>query len=300
LHNILLGERTTRDIDTAVAKILKDIGNPEPPLSLEVVRDLLELDRAWYSSKDDGALREVAHRMKLAGKQVFQRPTLLVDAVKKFSLKALWHPDSKRILLDADIPDAKKRWNEAHEIGHSLIPWHESMCHGDHQQTLSYSCHQQIEAEANYAGGRLLFLQERFAEELHAGPINLDRVKKLGKQFGNTITSSLWRAIESLDVPAVAMISQHPRDFSGDEIVRYFIRSRRFSHEFSALEPRDLFDTLGTFCRREPGPIGQSDLVFADANGQDHIFNCEAFHNRYDTLTLAVHVGARPFAIAMS
>ena len=44
--NRFLDERTALDIDGRVAKILKDLDDPEPPLRLEQVRELLRLDLA--------------------------------------------------------------------------------------------------------------------------------------------------------------------------------------------------------------------------------------------------------------
>lgn len=134
MQNKFLGERSARDIDKRVAKLLKDLGNPEPPLRLEVVRELLELDRAYYSSSDKGVLRETAHRLKVAGKQVIRRPVLLLDVVRKLELKALWVPGRKRILIDSELASPKQRWGEAHEIAHSIIPWHEPVMHGDKQR----------------------------------------------------------------------------------------------------------------------------------------------------------------------
>ena len=121
-HNCFVNDRTARDIDGRVAKVLKDLGDPDPPLRLEIVRELLELDRAYYSSSDGGALEETVHRLKVAGKQVIRRPSLLLDVVKKLDLKALWVPDRSRILIDSEIPSAKQRWGEAHEIGPGADP----------------------------------------------------------------------------------------------------------------------------------------------------------------------------------
>ena len=177
MHNVILSERTARDIDGIVEKLLRELGHPQPPLRLEEIRDALSLDRAYFSATNDGVLRETVHRLKVAGKQILKRPSLLLDVVKKCSLRALWLPDRKRILIDSDIPKPKQRWNEAHEIGHSVIPWHEAMSHGDQQQTLSLVCQQQLEAEANYAAGRLLFLRDRFRQEFDGGPICLDRLR---------------------------------------------------------------------------------------------------------------------------
>lgn len=104
MKNANLGHRTIIDIDSQVAKVLKGLGNLEPPIDLRVVRDLLKLDRGYYSTTDDSLLRETFSRMKVAGKQVLLRPTLLRDAVRTLSLKALYLPDQKRILLDKNLP----------------------------------------------------------------------------------------------------------------------------------------------------------------------------------------------------
>jgi hypothetical protein len=103
LKNIYLRDRTAQDINELVGKVLRDLGNPAPPLHLDHVRELLRLDRQYYSSTEDGALREVAHRLTIAGKQVLARPALLLDAIKKFDLRALFIPDGKRILTTASF-----------------------------------------------------------------------------------------------------------------------------------------------------------------------------------------------------
>ena len=165
MRNVFLRARTARDIDAQVAKVLRDLGQPEPPLQLDTVRELLRLDRHYYSSAEHSVLREVSHRLLVAGKQVLARPTLLFEAIRKFDLKALFVPDRKRILIDASLPDAKQRWSEAHEIGHSVIPWHGDTMLGDSRHTLTPACHVRIENEANYAAGQLLFLQESFVQD---------------------------------------------------------------------------------------------------------------------------------------
>jgi hypothetical protein len=47
------------------------------------------LDKSFYSSTDDNAIREVAHKLKVAGQQVIARPSILKDVIAKLSLKAL-------------------------------------------------------------------------------------------------------------------------------------------------------------------------------------------------------------------
>ena len=102
--NIIIKTKNALDIDRKVERVLKDLGNPEPPLDLEVVRDLLKLDLAYYTAKDPGVLQEVISKMTMAGKQVLARPSRILDAVRKFDLRALYIPDRKKILLDKDQP----------------------------------------------------------------------------------------------------------------------------------------------------------------------------------------------------
>jgi len=89
LENVFLGEKTARDIDKGVTKVLSDLGHPEPPLFLPDVRELLRLDLQYYRSGSEGAVREFIHHMTMAGKQVLKKPSRIIDAIKKWDLKAL-------------------------------------------------------------------------------------------------------------------------------------------------------------------------------------------------------------------
>jgi hypothetical protein len=298
LKNVFLRDQTARDINDLVAKVLRDLGNPQAPLNLDEVRDLLRLDRQYYSSTEDGALREVAHRLTIAGKQVLARPGLLFDAVKKFDLRALFLPDRKRILLDRELPDAKQRWSEGHEIGHSIIPWHLSTMLGDNKRTLTPACHEQIENEANFAAGQLLFFQQAFVRDLRDLPRGIDAITALKKRYGNTITTTLWRYVEQSEEPMLGGISCHPHrpnpEFDASNPFRYFVGSRSFQRQFANVREVDIFAQVRSYCSdRRGGPLGASDLVLSDDNGQQHIFHFETFFNRYEALTLGIYRNAR-------
>ena len=297
--NRLLSAKTAQDIDQRVERVLKGLGNPEPPLRLEDIRHLLKLDRRFYTAKDPSVVQETMSRIRVATIQIFERPTLVLDAIKKFSLKALYLPDQKRILLDGDLPEKKHRWNEAHEIGHSLIPWHEDMMHGDNTHTLSTDCHEQVEAEANFAAGRMLFLQERFTDEARAFEPALASVRKLHGKFGNTMSTTLYRFVELAgeDRPIVGMITDHPhvsrRPANHDPAkpCRHFIQSPAFAARFSRMPEKDVFGAVAGYCGSQGGgPLGESELILTDDNGDQHRFYFETFFNRYDALTLGIYL----------
>lgn len=161
--------------------------------------------------------------------------------------------------------------------------------HGDKNRTLSLSCEQQIEAEANFAAGRLLFLQDLFQEHFQASQLSLDTVKELGGIFGNTITSTLWRAVECADIPMFGLVSQHPRRPHEEEPLRYFIRSPLFREQFGQVAAMQLFRSLPSFCSAGRGPLGKAEIRLTDGNGDRHIFYVEVFFNSYEALTLGVY-----------
>lgn len=294
---------TARDIDTQVSKILRGLGNPAPPLNLNDVRELRKLDRQYYSSSDDSTLREFISRMKVAGKQVVTRPRLILDVVRKLDLKALWVPDRQRILIDADQPELKWRWSEAHEIIHSVIEWHQELLLGDTEASLSPACHDQIEAEANYGAGRLLFMQGLFDQMVRDSIPSFKLIQMGKKEFGNTLTSSLWRVVEALETPAVGIVSEHPHyrteGFDPLNPCKYFIRSRQFEERFSSVTELDIFNILEHHCTwRSRGPVGQDETTIVDDRGEKHLFLFEAFSHKHSTLTLITY--SKPYSSPIS
>lgn len=300
MAELILTSRTSAEIDAQIAKILRGLGNPEPPLDLRLVRELLELDRAYYSATDDSVVRESISRLVVAGKQIIRRPSLLVDAIRKLSLRALYLPDRRRILIDRDQPVLKHRWNEGHEIGHSVIPWHQGLM-GDDDLTLTAACHAKVEAEANFAAGRLLFLRERFVEEARSLPTSIASVQQLAERFGNTKTSTLWRFVEQgrPDLAVVVVITAghpHPDRRAGGPVAalacKHFVQSSTFAKLFPTVKEQALVDTIVEYCGpQRGGMLGAAEVVLDDCNGIPHLFHFETFFNRHEALTLGVYQG---------
>src|SRR5258706_8791101 len=108
--NTILNPKTASAIDERIEKLLKDLGNPSPPLCLEDVRRLLNLDLGYYSSDNDSWLSEKIHQMKVAGKQIIERPTAILEVVRSLALKGVLLAERRRILLDSEVPGPKPRW----------------------------------------------------------------------------------------------------------------------------------------------------------------------------------------------
>lgn len=289
----LVGGKERRDIDLLVAKILRDLGNPEPPLRLEVVRQLLALDLKYYSSTDVSPLAEFAHRIKVAGKQLVARPTLILDVVKKAKLSGLWLPDNRKIFIDKEVPTAKHRWIEAHEISHSVIPWHQEFLLGDDELTLDPSCHAIIESEANYGAGKLIFLGDRFQSEAKDCEPSFKSIKLLKDHYGNTLTSTFWRFVEERDPESAVfgLISQHPlyndigQEPDGSPIHR-FVTSAGFRARFPRATAMDAYQMVRrNVSRRRRGPVVDGFDMLPDHAGVPQRFYLDGFCNSYHVLT---------------
>lgn len=297
MKNVILTPFEAEDLRSQAEKVLRGLGNPEPPLDLESVYELLRLDRQFYSTTNDGAVREFVSRVKIAGRQIIARPTLLIDVIRKAQLSALWVPDRKRILIDSNTPKLKQRWYGAHEVGHSLIPWHEDYLYGDSEETLTPMCDERLESEANYTAGQLLFMLDRFTSEALDVGTSLKSVRQLSKRFGNTITSTLWRFVEEVhhDLPLVGIVT--PNSFKIDNLTptlhhprQYCIESPEFKLRFSNVSEQYLINLVNTYIKyRRGGPLGESDIVLSDNSGQDHVFYFETWSNGYSFLTLALY-----------
>lgn len=299
---LVLQPRVRADIQIRTDKVLRELGNPEPPLRLEDVRELLRLDRDYFTSDSQGVLQSVVSKFRRGGIQIFERPTLLLDAVKKFDLRALYLPDHRRIMIDDSIPEPKHRWLEAHEIGHDLLPWHHDMLLGDDSITPTPSTHDKMEAEANFAAGSLVFLGDKFRDECRQCEATLQNVQVLRKRYGNTMTTTLWRMIEHVGVerPIIGAIGQHPGVSDDVPKFRHLIPSIAFEKKFLVPPPDELFNTIRSYCNwRKRGPLGAGEVVLTDRTDRRHVFEFETFFNGYDALTVGVHRSEVGLSIAL-
>jgi hypothetical protein len=294
LKNLHLDGHTATDIDAQVSKILRDLGNPEPPLNLEHVRELLRLAKDYYSTADDGFFKRWVHSLKIAGKQIADRPGFLKDFIQNFRLDALCLFDEKRILISQELPTPKQRWAEGHEIGHVIIPWHGPISLGDDKYTLKANCHEAMESEANFAARRLLFLRDKFKAHALASPPTLEHAMGLQKVFGNTLTTTFYSLIETLDIPAFGLITGHPKrpakDFDRSKPCKYFITSPSFASHFANVNDTHLYSIVERYCGYGRFALGDSEELLVDCRNEAYVFAMETIFNSYDALTLGVMV----------
>lgn len=306
--NLIIRPKTIEAIDKRVERVLRDLSTPEPPLDLRQVFELLKLDRGYYTADDPGLTRTVVSRIWVGAQQILKRPTLIFDVAKKLDLRGFYLPDQKRILIDDSQPVLKHRWLEAHEIGHSLLNWHEGAMFGDSKYTLLPECHHSIEAEANFAAGRLLFLRDQFSVRALDYEPSINAVKELKPQFGNSFTTTFWRCIETwgAKVPMVGLITDHPHpdrrkaDFDPAKPCRHFVQSPAFAKMFSTVPEQTVYQIVEQYTSAaRGGPLGHGEYSLTDDNGDEHHFYFETFNFRWDVLTLGIYQSPRSLIIAV-
>jgi hypothetical protein len=176
---------------------------------------------------------------------------------------------------------------------------------GDMRHTLTPTCHERVENEANYAAGQLLFLRGAFVRDARDFDPNLQAVLKLKKRYDNTITTTLWRYVEQSELPLVGGISHHPmrpgEDFNVAEPFRYFVGSPRFLREFSRTTEVEVFSHVCRYCaNKKAGPLGSAEIVLTDDGGKRCLFAFETFFNQYEALTLGVYRADVPLIVVAS
>lgn len=295
MAELLIKATVAGKIERQMDRLHKDLGYPAPPIDLDNVRELLKIHKHFYTL-DNPCLRDrVVHSMILAGQRIMRQPTRIWDAIRNLDIRALWLPDEKSIFINESLPDKKQRWAESHEIGHSVLPWHEECLYGDPQNSLSLACKEKIEAEANYAAGQILFPAKFFRDTLPPErSITLDYIQKtLAKEFGNSITSTLWRTVETLDTPCFGFICENPyKDYSEekDKHPRHFFRSRTFSEYFSTLSEQMIWKYLSQNSRNAKWNVLDEDVSIKDSNGNSHMFHIETLNLTHYLATFAVQI----------
>lgn len=281
-----MNQATRTEIRRIAAATLRDASLTEPPLSVERLLDHVQLYRDYYDLSDPTFLDRAKHKLRITGR-------MLVDIVAKIRLQAVLLFDEGRICIDEDLPKIKHPWASCHETGHRLLPWHKPYFFGDTAQTLGPAYQADLEEEANYAAGRLLFMGDRFSQEARDVAPTVDGVKVLAKRYRTSLTSTLRRYVEEGPDVAMAMLvstpswSEKPAD--QENRWRYFVPSPRFAQLFpdaSAESLRAVVD--GHAAYRRGGTVADFGLGLLDIVGELHDLRAWSFNNQYYLLTLFI------------
>jgi hypothetical protein len=252
--------------------------------------DHLALHRDYYDLTNPGFLDRAKHRLRVNGRK-------LVEVIRKVCLQAVLLPDEGRIVVDESLPQIKREWPVVHEIGHRVMVWHHPFFYGETAQTLQPDWQEELEAEANYAAGELLFCGRVFREEARDTHPEWSNIESLRKRYGNkSYVATLRRYVEHGPDLAMAMLVSTPpwMEPPADQIsrCRHFVPSPRFAATFPGDRAASLMGKVNSQAiHKRGGKVADFTCGLVSGEGKVHEMRVEAFFNTHYLVTLFVDLG---------
>ncbi|PTL72792.1 hypothetical protein C1I63_07980 [Rathayibacter caricis DSM 15933] len=105
--------------------------------------------------------------------------------------------DERRYYVDPSLPLERRRFTEAHEIGHDALPWHENAYFAEDHTTLAPKTRVTLEAEANLFAAEILFAADRFNIEADASAASIDVPLGLNTKYQTSAAAALQRYVSN-------------------------------------------------------------------------------------------------------
>ena len=242
------------------------------PTPLEVVADL-------------AGVRETIDISQLPAELIAAKPSWWKRLIGAYLYKA------EAMFVDWDLPNARVRFTQAHEVGHRLLPWHEAAYHLDDQRILGF-VGERLEQEANLAAAYLLFQgleMNRLAGDLETG---IRAPLTLAGRFGASRHATIRHYVDHHpEAVALLVIGQYPNGQGRLPILMYS-QSGGFESRFgqardhlcspSVVPLGDLislsFAELQAQAKLE-GTSEMDEVELRDLDGQRHAFGLEVHFN---------------------
>jgi hypothetical protein len=203
------------------------------------------------------------------------------------------------VLVDLTKGAGSKRWIQAHELTHKLLPWHERNAYLDDDRTLTVDALEQQEREANIGAERILFQGDVFFEWALGFRNGAAVAIQLAPEFATSITATLRYYVRNHPEP-IALIATGRAVQEGYARVAYVEGSKAYTSRFGS--PRALFpsgripvnstrqlDGVAAAIRQarsERPVIAFEPLTTHDVNGDDVLMDVEVFDNSYNTFLI--------------
>jgi Zn-dependent peptidase ImmA (M78 family) len=230
----MINESTKRDIEEISKKLLtesKSLGVFPTPVNLllnysELVLeeniDLHNIDKSFFDKIINSANQ---------GAKVLQ------SGLSK--VKGFFDRSEKSVYIDMSQSDGRQNFTKLHEIGHSVLPWQDSiLMASDDDNTLS-TFDDEFEAEANYFASVTLFQHDLFLEEISKLPFGLPTAMQLSKKFGSSVHSALRNYVIQTKNRCALLVLTPIRGAKGNGAVceiRNMFYSSPFINEFGKIK----------------------------------------------------------------
>jgi transcriptional regulator with XRE-family HTH domain len=188
--------------------------------------------------------------------------------------------------------DARANFTEAHEIAHSLLPWHEAVYRFDDERQLFFDSRDELELEANYAAAHMIFQGRRYHERALQNEVSIATPIDLAHHYGASLHASIRYYVEGHPDPVAVLVAGRYTQFNGTLPIWTSFESESFRERFgrfvdqlpgAALPVTDPTSTLGRIAAgvlETPGVVSDTTTLL-DLNGDAKRFRAEAFFNQY-------------------
>jgi len=286
-----MDEKTRSAIDKVVAKTIQKVGFNQPPITIELILQELEVDRDFVDLEDPSLLGRFKNILRVGG-------AFITNILGKIKLEGIWLPKEGKILVQKTLPDPKIEWASFHEANHRLFPWHRQIFLGDTAQTLDPDFQEMLENEANYGASALMFGGSMFTEEAVDTVPGWESIKLLKKRYKKSLVTTTRRYVGfSHDIPMALVIStplwmEKPEE--QNDRIRHLVLSDRFGREFGSMNREGILNLIDKYATmHRGGMVGKFQFRMKDLNGNFHQFYAESFFNVHYLLTLITPNGKK-------
>ncbi|MDQ3629770.1 MAG: ImmA/IrrE family metallo-endopeptidase [Actinomycetota bacterium] len=205
--------------------------------------------------------------------------------------------DDSSIYIDTSLHARRKRFTQAHEIAHLMIPWHETAFRIDDERQLFFDTENELEAEANAAAAHILFQGNRYHERAAALPVSIQAPIDLAYEHDSSIHSSIRYFVEQHELPVAVLVTGRYAQFDGTLPIWQLYESDAFLAQYgrfadhvpsSGLPVDDSEYVIGALAMASfetTSPPAET-VTLQDADGHNHRFIAESFFNQYTVFVM--------------
>jgi hypothetical protein len=153
----------------------------------------------------------------------------------------------RAIYIPTETSQRRRRFVQAHELGHQVIPWHSvNVGYRDDDLSLTGDAQELFDIEANFFAAEVMFQGKRFRNRVRDYAPSFDAVFQLADEHEASRHATLWRFVEEQDEIVCAVTfwpSIYTVDSSGHAVLRRgkIVASPTFLAKFGDLAlPREL------------------------------------------------------------
>ncbi len=196
----------------------------------------------------------------------------------------------RTVFVDSTQSWPRRRFVEAHEYGHWLIPWQQATYHLDDERRLSPATRERYEVEANLAAAHLIFQGTEFVKRALDAKVGIQTPLALSAEFAASCHAAIRYYVEHHPDAVALLITGKIVGIDGAVPVFHRLESKVFRQRMGTV--RDQFPAARLYVR---GGDGQSfgdvlkasrletaprkEMILYDLRGDRRPFVVESFFN---------------------